>query len=306
MKIDRLIGILMLLINRDKLTAKQLAEHFNVSVRTIQRDMDTLTLAGVPLYAETGSKGGYQLMENYKLSKSYLNKNEADILMTFLKGLEQAAPYSDVKSMINKFDALSENQGSLDKMVIHLTPGLDNDLFKNHLACLSNGRDLTRKVKITYLNIDYKETTRIICPYTLVMYGSVWYVYGYCELRNDFRMFKLFRILSCELLDESFELLELPSPLPWESTIDSRHEVVRIKLEIDKKLQGKLPEYFDPKHMTILEDKILATINFPLDEWVYTLLMGMVPYVKILEPDWLRREFVSRLNKSIVLNNYDI
>ena len=306
MKIDRLIGILMILINKDKVTARQLADHFDVSIRTIQRDIDTLTLSGVPLYAETGSRGGYKLMEDYKLKSSYLNKNEADILVTFLKSLEKAAPYSDVKSIVNKFDALTPGKDTLDKMVIHLTPGLDNILFKNHLKCLSKGRDEFKKVKITYLNIDYQETTRIICPYTLVMYGSVWYVYGYCELRHDFRMFKLFRIKSCETLNETFVLKQLPSPLPWEIHLDGRREITEIKLEIDKKLQGKLPEYIDPSNMTILEDKILTTLRFPLDEWVYTLLMSMIPYVKILEPDWLRVEFISRLKKSIDLNNYDI
>jgi predicted DNA-binding transcriptional regulator YafY len=159
---------------------------------------------------------------------------------------------------------------------------------------------------MSYLNIDYKETTRIICPYTLVMYGNTWYVYGYCELRNDFRMFKLFRIKSCEILPETFELKDLPSPLPWETSLDTRKDNTKVVLEIDKRLQGKLPEYFDPKLLDIQEDKIIASLNFPLDEWVYSLLMSMVPYIKILEPQFVREEFVSRLKKCFESNNYDI
>ena len=108
MKIDRLLGILMLLINKEKQTAKQLAEHFDVSVRTIQRDIDTLTLAGIPLYADVGVNGGYQLMDHYKLDKNFLNDNEATILIGFLKSLEKAAPYSEVKSMFNKFSSLNK------------------------------------------------------------------------------------------------------------------------------------------------------------------------------------------------------
>lgn len=305
MKIDRLIGILMILINKEKVTAKQLAEHFEVSVRTIQRDIDTLTLAGIPLYADVGASGGYQLMDNYKINKSFLNQSEANVLIGFLQSLEKAAPYTEVKSMVNKFHALNQCDDTPDKMVFHLTPGLDNDMFQRHLKCLSQGRDQLKKVKITYLNIDYQKTTRIICPYTLVMYGSTWYVYGYCELRNDFRMFKLFRVIDCEIMPETFELKAMPSPLPWETHLNIDRENTLIKLEIDKKLQGKLPEYFTPVNVEILEDKILATLNFPVDEWVYGLLMGMVPYIKILEPPSIRKEFADRLKKGWELNNYD-
>jgi predicted DNA-binding transcriptional regulator YafY len=305
MKIDRLIGILMILINKEKITAKQLAEHFSVSVRTIQRDIDTLTLAGIPLYADVGVNGGYQLLEDYKLSKSFLNQNEANALIGFLKNIENAVPTSEVKSMINKFDALSENSNEPQKMVFHLNPGLDNILFQKHMTYLSEARDQFRKVKISYLNINYMETTRIICPYTLVMSGSTWYVYAYCELRSDFRMFKLFRIKSCEILSEVFELKDLPTPLPWEVTFDTRSGNTKIVLEIDKKLQGKLPEYFEAKLLDIQPDKIVATLDFPLDEWVYSLLMSMVPYIKILEPQFVREEFASRLKKCFDLNNYD-
>lgn len=303
MKIDRLIGILMILINKEKVTAKSLAEHFEVSIRTIQRDIDTLTLAGIPLYADVGVHGGYQLMDDYKLNKSFLNQSEADILLSFLESLEKAAPYTEVKSMVNKFHALHQNHPSHDKMVFHLSPGLDNELFQQHLKCLSHGRDTLTKVNISYLNIDYQKTTRIICPYTLVMYGSTWYVYAYCELRHDFRMFKLFRIIDCKILNESFELKPMPSPLPWEDSLDTRRQNTLIHLAIDKKLQGKLPEYFDPKHLVIQEDKILATLNFPLDEWVYSLLMSLVPYIKILEPEFVKQEFVRRLETCLSLNN---
>ena len=306
MKIDRLLGILMLLINKEKQTAKQLAEHFDVSVRTIQRDIDTLTLAGIPLYADVGVNGGYQLMDHYKLDKNFLNDNEATILIGFLKSLEKAAPYSEVKSMFNKFSSLNKESNQPEKMVFHLNPGLDSSKFESHLNCLSKGRDEQLKVSITYYNIDFKETTRIICPYTLVMFGSSWYVYAYCDLRHDFRMFKLHRIASCEILHESFELKPLPSILPWEEHIDTRREQTEIILEIDRKLQGKLPEYFGPSSCVILEDKIIVTLNFPVDEWVYSLLMSLVPYIKIIKPETLRVEFLDRLKKSIELNNYDI
>ena len=130
MKIDRLLGILMMLINKKKVTAKQLAEYLEVSVRTIQRDMDTLNMAGIPLYANVGMNGGYQLLDNYKLEKGFLNKNEASILFTFLKSLETVAPYSEVKSIYNKFASLDFNELENNKLIIKLNPFDNSDLFQ--------------------------------------------------------------------------------------------------------------------------------------------------------------------------------
>lgn len=305
MKIDRLIGILMILINKEKVTASYLADHFQVSVRTIQRDIDTLTLAGIPLYADVGASGGYQLMSDYKIDKSFINKHEANILSQFLKSLEHVAPYSEVKSISNKFLNFAEEDDDL-KLAIHLNPGLDSQLFKKHMNCLSKARDELLKVNIVYYNIDFTKSTRTICPHTILLYGSNWYIYGYCELRQDFRMFKLHRIVDCTITNEHFDLKPIPKPLPWEESFDQRQAHEAIVLEIDKKLQGKLPDYFGPDVCTLYEDKILVEVYFPIDEWVYSLLMSLVPHIKVLAPESLRKEFTNRLKICYEKNNYDI
>ena len=306
MKIDRLLGILIILLNKRKVTASYLSDHFEVSVRTIQRDMDTLTLAGIPLYADVGSGGGYSLMEAYKIEKGFLNRSEASILMSFLKDLEKISPTPEIKSMSNKFLQLSQKDLDTSKISIHLNLGLDSKLFSQHMNYIAKAREQLKKLKITYLNIDYQETTRIVCPHTLVLYTSNWYLYGYCQLRHGFRMFKLNRIAACEILDENYELKPLPSPLPWESQLESRTNTRKIILEIDKILQGKLPDYFSPSLCEIKEDMILVTLNYPVDEWVYSLLMSLVPYVRIREPQDIKQEFIKRLKQCIQKNNYDI
>ncbi|WP_105614552.1 helix-turn-helix transcriptional regulator [Vallitalea okinawensis] len=302
MKVDRLLSILMMLVNKKKITAKELADYFEVSVRTIQRDMDTLNMAGVPIYADVGKNGGYQLLDNYKLNKSFLNVNEAKVLIAFLESLEQTVPYSEVKSIFNKFSTVLPDEIDDHKIVIKLNPLINEKNFKEHINILSNARDHFQKVHIKYMDINFRETSRIICPYSLVMMGSAWYIYGYCALREDFRIFKLSRIVSCEMLSEKFEVKELPETLPWDNNLDSRRESTKIILEVDKVLQGKLPDYFDYEDCKIEEDKIMVTLNFPVDEWLYSLLFGLVPYVKILEPAWLREEFVRRLQISIEKN----
>ncbi len=305
MKIDRLLGILMMLINKKKVTAKQLSKYFEVSVRTIQRDMDILDMAGIPLYADVGINGGYRLQENFRLEKGFLNKDEAGILFTFLKGLESVTPYSEVKSIYNKFSSIDSHDLDNNKLIVKLNPAYDTDKFRDHLSLLSKARDKQLKVKMTYYNVNFNITTRTINTYSLVLISSTWYVYAYCDLRSDFRMFKVNRIADCEIMDEPFELKEVPKQPPWETDTDDNRESEEIILEIDKNHQSILPDYFEPSNCQVFEDKILVHLNFAIDEWLYSQLMALVPYVKIIKPHSLRKGFVERLKKSIKYNSLE-
>jgi len=302
MKIDRLLSILMMIINKERITARELSEYFQVSVRTIQRDIDTLSMAGIPIYSEVGKKGGYQLLNDYKLDKNFLKIDEAKVINTLLESLQKSVPYSEIKSAFNKFSMLLPSESEDDKIVVKLNPLINKKRFKDNLDIMAKARDSYNKIHIKYIDASFQESDRIICPYTLVLLGSTWYVHGYCELREDFRMFKLSRIISCKLLDEEFVVKETPKPLPWESNFDSGRPSTKIKLEIDKSFQVKLPDYIDYEDCTVIDDKIIVNLNFTVDEWLYSFLLGFVPYVKIIEPSWLREEFVNRLKLSIEKN----
>lgn len=303
MKVDRLLNILMLLINRKKMTAKELADYFSVSVRTIQRDIDKLSLAGVPIYADVGSKGGYQLMDHYKLEKNFLKSSEAKVLVNFLHSLENAVPHKDLKSMTNKFMTLMEEDLKDDKLVIQLNPNVEGRNMKDMLHMLSEAREDQKKMRLTYYDLYLNKTSRTISPYTMVMMGMTWYIYGYCDLRNDFRLFRVSRIRECELLEESFELKEPPKPYPWEYDMDFNRPCTNIKLEVEEAVLSRLPECFGYEECQKCGDKIIIEVNYPVDEWLYSALMTMVPNVKILEPSWLRDEFVERLQRALEKNS---
>jgi len=305
MKIDRLLGILMMLINKKKVTAKQLSEYFEVSVRTIQRDMDILNMAGIPLYADVGVNGGYQLQENFRLEKGFLNKDEAGILFSFLKELKSVTPHSEVKSIYNKFSSIDYHELDNNKLIVKLNPAFNTSRFRDHLSLLSKARDKQLKIKMTYYDVNFDITTRIISSYSLVLISSTWYVYAYCDLRSDFRMFKVNRIADCELMAESFEIKEIPKQLPWETDSGSDRESEEIILEIDRNLQNILPDYFEPSNCQVFEDKIIVHLNFAIDEWVYSQIMGLVPHVKIIKPESLKKGFVERLKKSIRNNSHE-
>lgn len=305
MKIDRLIGILMMLINKEKVTARQLSEYFEVSLRTIQRDMDTLMMAGIPLYADVGINGGYQLLDSFKLERGFLNKKEAGILFTFLKGLEGVTPYSEVESIYHKFASLDQRDMESSRLVVKVYSDDDSNTFKTHLSILSKAAMEQQKVQMTYYDVNLNQTQRVLCSYTLALLGTTWYVYGFCELRSDFRMFKLSRIADCQIIDESFERMELPEQMPWDTEMDEEQKCQEIQFQIDRSQQNILPDYITPSNCQVLEDKIVVRMHCAINEWLYSQLMSFVPYIEILQPESLRKGFVKRLQESIALNSWE-
>lgn len=308
MKIDRLFGIMLMLINKNKVTAKEMSDYFNVSVRTIQRDIDDLTIAGVPIYADVGKNGGYQLLEDFKIDHSYFNTNEAKVLISFLQSLQESAPCMEVKSVFNKLINLDMDNTQIDnraedKLVVKLNPLIGIGKFKSIADKITKSRDELLKLKIEYINSDFNTSSRVIHPYTMVMMGSIWYLYGFCELRGDFRIFRLNRIVDCTILREKFERVDMPKELPWENLLGSSRDTEEIVLSIDKSLQGKILEYFDINSCRIDGERVIVSVEYPVDEWLYSMILSMIPSIRVIEPEYVRNEIINRLNMGIHINS---
>lgn len=302
MKIDRLVSILMMLINKDKVTANELADKFEVSIRTIQRDMDHLNMAGVPIYAEVGKNGGYQLMEEYKLNKNFLNTQEAKVFASLVDNIYKTIPEADVGSICNKFKTLLPEEKDEQKLVIRLNPQLNQKRIREKLEILTKARDMKNMVRMNYIDAKFDKSERLIEPYTLVMMGTIWYVYGYCRLREDFRMFKLNRITEYQVLEEQFEPRVLPEDIPWEINFNTPRPCTPLVLDLDLCMVGRVTQYFDHENCQLLDDRIRVTVNYPVDEWLYSYLAGLIPHVKIVEPAFVREEFIRRIKESIEKN----
>ncbi len=299
MKTDRHMGIILQLINHKQRTAKQLADHFGVSTRTIKRDMESLSIAGIPIYAELGQNGGYQLMDHFKLKENYLNKSEAEVMMAFLQGLKETTPSEEILALHDKFSSLHQTAPDQDRIKIIMTPAHNRSKMQKNFESLSQARDLHQKIKIAYINQELASSKRIIHPYTLIMIGSQWYVYAYCEWRKDFRIFKLSRITALNNLKETFAPQALPEEKPWDSMMDSGRESTEVKLLLAPCLLGKLPDYVDLSQCLVTDDGILTRLNFPVDEWFYSFLMGLIPHIQVLKPAWVKEEFIRRIKKTL-------
>ncbi|WBW95599.1 helix-turn-helix transcriptional regulator [Oceanirhabdus sp. W0125-5] len=303
MKIDRLISMLLTLVNREKVTAKELAEKFEVSIRTVQRDMDTLSAAGIPVYSDVGKSGGYSLLENYKIDKSFLKNEEASLLMSFINSLVKAVPNSDVKSIYQKLvTSLPEEQNNeYRKFIFQINPWVEDTNFNNQLKELSQAIEERNRVKIEYYDLDNNKTKRLIEPYSLIMKGGTWYLHAYCKLRNDFRLFKLSRITDQEILVEKFTISE--SFKPWEYADSEEIHTERIVLVFKDTVRGRLLDHFNKEQIEYGEKEIRVVVHYPDDEWLYSLLLSFVPYVKVIEPEHVRDKFVQKLMSGLEMNN---
>lgn len=208
MKIDRLLGILSILMQEEKVTAPFLAERFEVSRRTINRDVEDLCKAGIPLVTTQGSGGGISVMEGYRIDRTVFTRKEMEAILAGLKSLDSVSDNRRYQRVMDKF--------ALQKGVVSGGNGsVLIDLSSYYKSTLSPKMELIQNAIHDHQMIafDYygpkEESIRRIEPYRLVFQWAGWYVWGFCMVRQDFRLFKLNRILNLHT-DGLFEARELP------------------------------------------------------------------------------------------------
>ena len=294
MKKDRLLSIVMLLVNRKRMNSAEMAAYFEVSERTIYRDIDAIARAGIPVISFPGHNGGFGILENFKIDKNVLAPGEAASIITALKGLATALPDKSVRETLEKMKALFETPGGKnpekkrETVFIYLTPygmtGEDDTLNRIRGAVNEN-----RLVRFSYFDIRRQESRRIFEPMAMVCYGYTWYVYGFCRLRSDYRMFRLSRIRKLEILEEGFEPrnVDLESR-PWD-VIWGQDRLREITLEFSLDGKNKAEDYFPAAGFEPLPDGFYRIkIKFPDDEWLNSFILGFGEDVRVAEPEVLR------------------
>lgn len=209
MKIDRLIGILSLLLQQDRVTAPYLAEKFEVSRRTINRDIEDLCKAGIPIVTMQGINGGISIMDGYKMERTLLTSSDMQAILTGLRSLDSICGTKRYQQLMNK---LSVEESSVLASNSHIRIDLAS-WYKSQLApkiaCIQDAIEERMRITFTYYAPN-GESVRTIEPYLLIFQWASWYVWGYCTLRQDFRMFKLNRMQELHMTSEAFELREHP------------------------------------------------------------------------------------------------
>ena len=302
MQESRLFSIVYFLLNRGQVTAAELAREFEVSVRTIYRDIDALSGAGIPVYAETGRNGGISLLDNYVLDRTLLSEKERQDILAALQSLSAAGNTCD-KATLDKLSALfrlpSDNWYEVD-FSRWGEVAQDNNKFED----LKKAVVCHRCVQISYVGAYTAESSRKIHPLKLLYKSRAWYVKAYCAEKKDFRLFKLNRIIRWELLEEEFIPVSWPEPSEEEKTPeqDQTHIVLRVSREVAYRVYDE----FDLNHIQEQENgEMLVTAYMPQDGWLTGFLLSFGAQVEVISPAYLREVLAAQAREIYEKNRAD-
>lgn len=298
MRLERLLAILMLVVNRKRISATELADKMEVSVRTVYRDIDTLCQAGFPLVAYQGAGGGFEVMEGYRLDRNALTFDEIASVISALKGMNKTLDDSRFGTTLEKYAGLltdKEKEAAKfwqDRLVIDMNPWGSDGTMKRKVAMIREALQETLVIRFSYTSINGTATVREVEPMTLLLKGVSWYVYAYCMHRGDFRLFRLSRISQLSVTERRFERREhAPAEeTDWGRMWDNNSRPVTMVLRFAPDARVRAEEYFGIEKLLPQDDgSVIVTQTYPEDEWVYGFLLGFGDRVEVLEPERLRR-----------------
>ncbi len=288
MKIDRQIAILSILLQKDTVTAPYLAGRLEVSRRTINRDIEDLCKAGIPITTRQGTGGGISIMENYKIDRMLLTNTEMQDILAGLRSLDSV-------NGTNRYGALMEklSAGSSDFMIGNQSVLIDlSSWYKASLApkieMIRTSIAQCRKLEFHYYS-PKGESARRIEPYYLIFCWASWYVWGWCEKRADFRLFKLNRMENVQISPHQFIKRKVPMP-------DLRNERIfpggiKVKALFDPECKWRLVEEFGSGCFTTQADgRLLFQADYTDKENLITWLMSFRDKAVLLEPEEIRVE----------------
>ena len=303
MKIDRLVSIIMILLNKKHMSAQELADMFEVSPRTIYRDIDAINMAGIPIHATPGVGGGFEIMQNYKIDKKVFSSADLSSILTGLSGLsnmiqgdELANVLAKVKSFIPA-DRAKDIELKVNQICIDLSPWMGNENIQLYLEIVKAALQESKLLSFEYIAHHGNKTARTVEPYQLILKSSHWYLHGYCRKRNDYRMFRLSRMSNLQIQEKSFTPREYQKPALdfteiWE-TIQ-----IKIKIRIHKSILDRVLDFCSYKHFSPdCEEHYIVSFPFIENEYYYNILLSFGDKCECLEPMHIRTEMKRRIQK---------
>lgn len=314
MKIDRLLGILNVLANADRITIQELAERFEVSKRTIFRDLDTLNESGVPIVTYSGIGGGVAIIDGYKIKNNILSKNDIENIFTGLNGLKSINRSADLINLMAKL--IPEETSTIfseSDYVIDLSSWFKDSITQEKVVSLHKVIKNRNCINIEYISKS-SHSLRIVEPHKLVFKQSYWYLYAFCEDKQEFRLFKINRIVNLEIMDESFNCRKVEridfrnnfsAGLFSSQDITSLFEVI---LEYDAPNEFFLTDKIDAKffHRGSLEEKGQIIFSNSDLEWTTNLVFSLQDKVKVIAPVELKEAIKIRIKRINELYKDDI
>lgn len=300
MKIDRLIGILSILLQEEKTTAPELAEKFEVSRRTINRDIEDLCKAGIPIRTAQGTGGGISIMDGYCIDRTILTSKDMQMILAGLRGLDSVSGKRYYGQLMEKIQTgSSEFISGRDSMLIDLSSWYKGSLAPK-IEVIQNAIENRHIIQFMYYALS-GESNRRVEPYYLVFRWSSWYVWGWCLERKDYRLFKLNRMDCVFETDRGFLRRDVPMPdLSNEKIFPGG---IKVKALFTPNMKWRLVEEFGPNCFTETDDgSLLFLADYTDMENLVTWLMTFGAKVEVLEPEEVRD--IIRRNAEEILKIY--
>lgn len=314
--IYRLLGIVTILMKKGTVTAGELAKRFEVSVRTIYRDVDSLNLAGIPVYARKGKNGGICLMENFVLDRMLVSKEEQKQILAALVSLQETGAEEEGEILRRLGDFFRMEPVNWVSIDFSDWSGRRDDLFVQIKEAI-----LGRHVMVfDYYGQHGEMRSRTVEPIQLLFKEYTWYVSAFCRTRQAMRLFKVLRMKRVRVLEETFDRREEYCDCP-ETNLCQKQEEAKEKSESDLSLNGKkedtmteiilriekgeayrIYDRFEEEEITILPSgDFEIRMNCSVDDWVYGLILSFGPAARVVEPAWVREEVGIRIRRMAAL-----
>lgn len=298
MKLNRLIEIVMLLMNRQTVTAKELAARFNVSVRTIYRDVEDLSAAGVPIYMSKGKGGGISILEDYSINKVVLSEDEREDLAVAIKTM-QAVKYPEIDAVLEKIGAVFKNNDHSDWVKIDFAGWNSSPKEQDKLADIKNAILRCNIIRFDYINANGEKSSRFAEPEQLYFNRHTWYLLAFCRSKNEHRIFRISRIKNVTVTNERFQKRVISDSDNAKIQSD-KYSYIDLQLRFSGKMLYRLYDDFDEECITKNDDGSYDVhVSFPEDEWVYGYILSFGQWAEVIAPEHIRTIIADSMKKAL-------
>ena len=289
---SRLFKILYYLLDKGTVTAPELAKKFEVSVRTIYRDIDMLSGAGIPVYTTTGHGGGIHLFDNFVLKKSLLSEQEMQDILIGVQSLS-AVQYPDTDGVMSKLKATFQIAES-DWIEIDFSRwGSIVEKEKQYFEMLKRSILGRQEIQFLYYNSLGEVSQRRCQPLKLVYKDKAWYLYAYCLKRNDYRLFRISRIKELLVTDQYFKSHSEMKESVF-SLMEEMGKPITIELSFPKEVSYRVYDTFEDDVIKWNGQEIRVNVTLPETEWLYSFIMSFGNQISILYPISLKEKIIER------------
>lgn len=302
MKIDRLVSIIMILLDKKRIGAQELADMFEVSPRTIYRDIDAINMAGIPVCSMSGVGGGFEIMQEYKIDKKFFSADDLSALLmglsslsSMIRGDEVVHALAKVKSFIPA-ERAKDIELKANQIHIDLSQWMGSSNIQPYLEMIKSALQENRLLLFEYVAHYGNKTVRTVEPYQLVLKGSHWYLQGYCYIRNDFRLFRISRMSNLKILDEAF------TPRKYQKTVLDFSEIletmqIKIKIRIHKTIIDRVLDYCTYEDL-LPDGDAYYIVDFPFveNDYYYDILLSFGNKCECLEPPHVRENMRRKIH----------